>query len=285
MHLQDDYGILVFGMLMVILISVERAAFSTTMSQSLSFTIYLVHEHTVGENPRNIFFCAISHYPTHANVNNHPICHLCCAVHAKLCTVQPGGGGGAYSSGYTNWVHPLCVLENGGHIRMLHQIRWDDVRGLEIATPNPTTCCQNKDHEYKTRKHSSRIRTAHSSSHTGGIHQVPLGLDPPWDQTPPWDQDPLWDQTPRDQAHRHTPVNIIPCSKLRLRAVKKLKYPMNLKTFTSKNQLAPNSFWSSRCLNEPSLAYSGHIHIALSPSLAAVFLSDGLDVDFYKSFT
>ena len=60
---------------------------------------------------------------------------------------------------------------------------------------------------------------------------------------------------------------------------------MNLKTFTSKNQLAPNSFWSSRCLNESSLAYSGHIHIALSPSLAAVFLDDGLDVDFYKSFT
>ena len=48
---------------------------------------------TQKKNPYNIFICAISHYPTHAKVNNHPICHLGCAVHVKLCPVQPGGGG------------------------------------------------------------------------------------------------------------------------------------------------------------------------------------------------
>ena len=68
-----------------------------------------------------------------------------------------------------------------------------------------------------TRIHSSRMRTARSSSRPGGLHQAP----------------PNWDQTPRDQApptrhppgpgtppvDRHTPVNILPCPKLRLRAV------------------------------------------------------------------
>ena len=89
------FGIWQYHMLLVILISVELAAFSTTSSKSLSFTIHLAGEimmslFTQWENPCNIFTCAISHYPTHANVNNHPICPLACAVHAKLCTVQLG---------------------------------------------------------------------------------------------------------------------------------------------------------------------------------------------------
>ena len=57
----------------------------------------------------------------------------------------------------------------------------------------------------RTRMHSSRMHTAHSSSRPGGLHQAPSprpGTHPP----PPVD--------------RHTPVNILPCPKLRLRAVK-----------------------------------------------------------------
>ena len=69
-----------------------------------------------------------------------------------------------------------------------------------------------------TRMHSSRMRTARSSSRPGGLHQPPprdLGTPPgpgtAQDQAPPWDQAPPVD--------RHTPVNILPCPKLRLRAV------------------------------------------------------------------
>ena len=127
----------------------------------------------------------------------------------------------------------------------------------------------------KTRMHSSRMRTARSSSRAGGLHQAPpqdqppRACTPPEASPPPWSRHPpgtgtLQDQTPREQvpsheqAHplgagtpleqapprsrhpprdqtipsprrrhpppvdRHTPVNILPCPKLRLRAVKRL---------------------------------------------------------------
>ena len=93
----------------------------------------------------------------------------------------------------------------------------------------------------KTRMHSSRMRTARSSSRSGGAWYWGE-REPPWDQAPPWDQvhPPLrtrytpWDQPPpgpdppgldplRDQAlplvDRHTLINILPCPKPRLRAV------------------------------------------------------------------
>ena len=69
--------------------------------------------------------------------------------------------------------------------------------------------------------------TSHSSSRLGGLHQTPAGTRPPQDQTPspgpgtpPWTRHPLEQtppgpDTPQDQA----PVNILPCPKLRLRAV------------------------------------------------------------------
>ena len=74
-----------------------------------------------------------------------------------------------------------------------------------------------------TRMHSSRMRTARSSSRPGGLHKEPplgtrpaAGPDTPWDQAPPRDQTPPWYQTPKDQTpkvhsppvDRHTPVNI-----------------------------------------------------------------------------
>ena len=105
--------------------------------------------------------------------------------------------------------------------------------------------------------HSSRMRTACSSSHHGTPRAgTPPGPDPP--QLPPWvlawrpppGQIPLnlhlgfgpgnlqgmlayhspletccnacWDSTP--PVDRHTPVNILPCPKLRLRAVNMLNF-------------------------------------------------------------
>ena len=74
------------------------------------------------------------------------------------------------------------------------------------------------------------MRTARSSSRRGGLHQAPPpGPDPPGAGTPPGTKHPP-DQAPPRMRHppgsrpppvdRHTPVNILPCPKLRLRAVK-----------------------------------------------------------------
>ena len=77
------------------------------------------------------------------------------------------------------------------------------------------------------RMHSTRMRTTCSSSHLGGLHQAP-----PWDQAPPGPSTspelgtprPGTPQTRHPSAQappvvRHTPVNILPCPKLRLRVV------------------------------------------------------------------
>ena len=69
--------------------------------------------------------------------------------------------------------------------------------------------------------HSSRMRTARSSSRPGGLHQAPPGSRLPPDQAPPWDQAP-------PPVDRHTPVNILLCPKLRLRAVMRRFYQMEL---------------------------------------------------------
>ena len=84
----------------------------------------------------------------------------------------------------------------------------------------------------ETRMHSSRMHTTHSSDCRGG--GSPPGT-PLWDQVPPPRPDtplgpgtpparhPPRAGTPQEQAppvDRHTPVNILPCPKLRLRAVK-----------------------------------------------------------------
>ena len=93
------------------------------------------------------------------------------------------------------------------------------------------------------RMHSSRIRTARTNSHLGGspdptLEQTPLGIGTPGtrhprDQAPPPPGPgiPLGPGThsPSTRHHtgpgtplvdRHTPVNLLPCPKLRLRAVK-----------------------------------------------------------------
>ena len=54
--------------------------------------------------------------------------------------------------------------------------------------------------------HSSRMRTARSSSRPGGVStKHPRDQNPPGPDTPP--------------VYRHTPANLLPCPKLRLRAV------------------------------------------------------------------
>ena len=103
----------------------------------------------------------------------------------------------------------------------------------------------------KTRMHSSRMRTARSSSHLGGVStRHPPGTRPPCNQTAPpeqapQDQEPLGPGTPPRIRHppgtrppgagppgtRHPPwtewqtgVKILPCPKLRLRAVIRIYY-------------------------------------------------------------
>ena len=74
----------------------------------------------------------------------------------------------------------------------------------------------------QTRRHSSRMRTARSSSSRRGLHQAPPpGSRPPSPRgsrhhPPPTADTPGAYIPPVD---RHTPVNILPCPKLRLRAV------------------------------------------------------------------
>ena len=63
-----------------------------------------------------------------------------------------------------------------------------------------------------TRMHSSRMRTARSSGHPGGV----ATRHPPLEQASPRSRHPPGAGTPVD---RHMPVNILPCPKLRLRAV------------------------------------------------------------------
>ena len=83
-----------------------------------------------------------------------------------------------------------------------------------------------------TRMHSSRIRTVCSSADLGGLHQaIPLEQAHPPEQVAPGagtplgpDNPPGTRQPPRDQAQlpvdRHTPVNMLPCPRLRLQVVK-----------------------------------------------------------------
>ena len=93
--------------------------------------------------------------------------------------------------------------------------------------------------------HSSRMRTARSSSRPGGVstrhlpqdqtpprtrHPAPRTRSLPGPDTPPGTRHPPtrhppgpgtpWDQTP--PVDRHTPVSILPCPKLRLQAVTRL---------------------------------------------------------------
>ena len=70
-----------------------------------------------------------------------------------------------------------------------------------------------------TRMHSSRMHTARSSSRWGwSPPSNPPGTRHPLDQTPP--PRPGTYQTRHPPVDRQTPVNILPCPKLCLRAVK-----------------------------------------------------------------
>ena len=74
--------------------------------------------------------------------------------------------------------------------------------------------------------HSSRMRTARSSSRLGvsTMHPPRADTPPPGQCTPESRHHHPGSRPPRDHAHtpavdRHMPVNILPCPKLRLRAV------------------------------------------------------------------
>ena len=62
----------------------------------------------------------------------------------------------------------------------------------------------------KTRMHSSRMRTARSSSRPGGGGSPPAPREqtPPWEQTPPSPQD---QPPPPPLTESQTPVKILPC--------------------------------------------------------------------------
>ena len=68
----------------------------------------------------------------------------------------------------------------------------------ELITFWDFTDKQNK-FEKKTRMHSSRMCTARSSSHHGGV-STPQEQTPPLEQTLPWQQTPLAADTPLGQA-------------------------------------------------------------------------------------
>ena len=93
------------------------------------------------------------------------------------------------------------------------------VQKMAIRSPHEKDCWPSK--IKTTRMHSSRMRTVRSSSRRGDLHQAtPLG---PCTTPPPGTMHPPGTMPPRDHAppvDRHTNVNILPCPKLRLRAVK-----------------------------------------------------------------
>ena len=73
----------------------------------------------------------------------------------------------------------------------------------------------------QTRMHSSRMRTAHSSSRDGGSPPgTPPGPDPPPRAGTPAGAGTPWTRPPCGQNSSHTLLKILPCPKLRLRAVK-----------------------------------------------------------------
>ena len=59
-------------------------------------------------------------------------------------------------------------------------------------------------HMSTTRMHSSRMRTARSSSHPGGLHQAPPPEQAPLDQAPPHCKA-CWDSTPPAARHAGIP--------------------------------------------------------------------------------
>ena len=114
--------------------------------------------------------------------------------------------------------------------------------------------------------HSSRTRTAHSSSRSRGS---PPGTPPP-DQTPwtrhpfprdqvpplgsgapPQDQAPTQDQTPGARpplpVDRQTPVYILSCPKLHLRAVTRM-HSSRMRTVGSSSRLVVAMLWGGICL-------------------------------------
>ena len=97
--------------------------------------------------------------------------------------------------------------------------RWGDARN--VCPPHLGLISFSRSFRLKIcliRMHSSRMRTARSSSRPAPPppEQALLDQAPPWEQAPPQTRRPP-EQTP--PVDRHTPVNILPCPKLRLRAV------------------------------------------------------------------
>ena len=115
-----------------------------------------------------------------------------------------------------------------------------------LVPPFVVWCAPQLINKLYTRMHSSRMRIARSSSRGESPSGTPREQAPPKQAPPqeqihtPWDQAPPGADTPLQSRHpspgadtprtrhpplldRHTPVNILPCPKLRLRAVIKSK--------------------------------------------------------------
>ena len=96
--------------------------------------------------------------------------------------------------------------------------RWGDARN--VCPPHLGLISFSRSFRLKIcliRMHSSRMRTARSSS-----RPAPPRSRHPWTRHPPGSRHPPRPGAPPEQTplvDRHTPVNILPCPKLRLRAV------------------------------------------------------------------
>ena len=99
----------------------------------------------------------------------------------------------------------VCLFTGGSHVTITY-----DALDMSIKSgappPSQLTALQ-------TRMHSSRMRTASNSGRrSGGLHQAPTS---PRSRHPPGSRHP----PPRGQNSWHTLLKILPCPKLRLRAV------------------------------------------------------------------
>ena len=107
-----------------------------------------------------------------------------------------------------------------------------------------------------TRMHSSRMSTVRSSSRSGaGSTRHPPDQAPPRDQTPPRTRHPPTRHPPGSDTttpavDRQTPVNILPCPKLRLRAVINVN-SKEINLFQCFLKYVYFDIWSSRCVKSP----------------------------------
>ena len=129
--------------------------------------------------------------------------------------------------------------------------------------------------------HSSRMRTARSSSCPAGVNQAPAplpqeqaprtrhppGVGPPGSSHPPPQSSPPSRHPP---GSRHPPLNILPCPKLRLRVVKITSY-MCIHTHTHTH--THTQFHDSHNALNPVTLMAGFINMSDVKSVANSFMS------------